>query len=92
MRQVNVEYAKSGGGSISVKFGWSMVNNEDATATYATWLEPTARTISSGQTQTYSFTYPTASPAAVSRDWQCARGVMQAQVSLVLYITKTVCS
>lgn len=92
VRQVYVSYDKDAGGTVTVKFGWQMVNNPKAERAYDTWWQSGTTRIARGEKKGKYFKYPTWSPAAFSTSWPCGRGVMRDTNTEVLYVTKVVCN
>jgi hypothetical protein len=89
VKRVNIQYQKTGGGTVTLRFGWQFVDANGGNAKSITW-DAGAFTQSSGQTKYYKWTYPTITPDRVDPA-RCMRGVLRDVNAGVNYSTRVVC-
>ncbi|KIR64471.1 hypothetical protein TK50_02010 [Micromonospora haikouensis] len=87
--RTTVQYIKSGGGTVTLRFGWQIISPSDTVK--ETYWDEGAFTQSAGQTKYYRFEYPTWRPSYDST-YKCGRGIMKDQNSGTQYVTKLVCN
>ncbi len=89
--KVHIEYQKTGGDPVTVRFGWQRINNGATNVSFTDW-DQGAFTQSSGQTRGYVWTYANDLGPQFDATQRCARGIMQDQNTLIVYVTKLVCN
>ena len=89
IKHVNIQYAKTGGSTVTLRFGWQYVNRDGSGGGTIKW-DNGSFTESAGQTKTFTWDYlvGVTNPNGID---SCMRGVLKDVNAAQTYTTRVVC-